>query len=59
MSPLILCEITVVGERNEELFIKVWEPLLSRGVLKTLRENLERKAQRGQYLLTVDLDCYK
>ena len=43
-----------VGEVNETFFIRVWKPLPSRCVLKTLRE-----AQRGQYLLAVDLGCYR
>ena len=41
------------------LFIKVWKSLPSKCVLKTLRGSLKGKAQRGQYLLTVGLGCYK
>ena len=29
---------TSVGEKNETFFIKVWKPLSSRRVLKTLKE---------------------
>ena len=36
----------------------MWKPLPSRLVLKTLKGNLEGKAQRGQYLQAVDLGCY-
>ena len=39
--------------------IRVWKPLPSRRVLKTLRGSLKRKAQRRQYLLAVGLGCYK
>ena len=45
-------DLTPVGEGNETFFIRVWEPLPSRRVLKTLRWSPKRKAQRGQYLLT-------
>ena len=44
------------GERN--ILNKVWKPLPSRRVLKTLRGSTKRKAQRGQYLLAVGLGCY-
>ena len=54
-----LWDPTLVGEENETLFIRVWKPLPSRCVLKTLRESLKGKAQRGQYLLAVGLGCYK
>ena len=44
------CEIpTSVGKENEAFFIRVWKPLLSRRVLKTLRGSPKGKAQRGQY----------
>ena len=32
----------MVGEENETLFIRVWKPLPSRHVLKTLRESSKR-----------------
>ena len=48
------CEIpTSVGEGNKIFLIRVWKPLLSKRILKTLRENPKEKAQRGQYLLGV------
>ena len=31
---LMLRDLTLVGERNELLFIRVWKPLPTRGVLK-------------------------
>ena len=34
---------------NEALFIRVWKPLPSIRVLKTLRGSRKEKAQRGQY----------
>ena len=37
----------------------MWKPLPSRHVLKTLRGSPKGKAERGQYLLTVSLGCYK
>ena len=46
-----------VGEGNKTFFTRVWKSLLNRRVLKTLRENLKGKAQRGQYLLAVGLGC--
>ena len=49
---------TSVGEENKTIFIRVWKPLFRRGVLKTLRENPEGKAQRRQYLLAVGLSRY-
>ena len=48
-----------VGEENEIPFIRVWKPLLSRRVLKTLRGSTKEKAQRGQYLLVVSMGYYK
>ena len=45
-------------EENETFFIKVWKPLSSRHVLKTLRGSLKGKVQRGQYLLAVGLGGY-
>ena len=54
-----LWDSTSVGEENETPFVRVWKPLPSRRVLKTLRESLKGKAQRGQYLLAVCLSCYK
>ena len=32
-----LCDPSSVGEENETFFIRVWKPLPSRRVLKTLR----------------------
>ena len=49
---------TSIGEENEAFFIRVWKPLPSRHVLKTLRRNPKGKAQRGQYRLAVGLGCY-
>ena len=40
-------------------FIRVWKPLPSIRVLKTLRESSKRKSRGRQYLLAVDLGCYK
>ena len=48
----------MVGEENEKFF-RVWKPLSSIRILKTLRENSKGKAQRGQYLLDVCLGRYK
>ena len=48
-----------IGEGNEAFFIRMWKPLPSRHVLKTLRGSPKGKAERGQYLLTVSLGCYK
>ena len=45
------------GERN--IPYKVWKPLPSRSILKTLRGSPKEKAQRRQYLLAVRLGCYK
>ena len=64
---------TSVEEKNETFFIKMWQPLLPRHILKTLRENpkrkpqnesvllqkLYRKTQREQYLLVMSLYRYK
>ena len=47
---------TLVGEENETPFIRVWKPLPSIRVLKTLRGSSKEKAQQGQYLLAVGLD---
>ena len=46
-------------KENETFFIKVWKLLPSRRVLKTLRGCSKGKAQKGQYLLTVGMGCYK
>ena len=46
-------------EKNEASFIRVWKPLPSRLVLKTLRGSPKGKIQRGQYLLAVGLGRYK
>ena len=44
---------------NETFFIRVWKPLSSKHVLKTLKGSSKGKTQKGQYLLAVDLDYYK
>ena len=49
----------MVGEENEAFFIRVWKPLASRRVLKTLRGSPKGKTERGQYLLAVGLGRYK
>ena len=56
---VILWDPISVGEENETPFIRVWKPFSNRCVLKTLRESPKGKAQRGQYLLAVDLGRYK
>ena len=53
-----LWDPTSVGEENKAFFIRVWKPLPSRHILKTLRRNPKGKAQREQYLLVVGLHCY-
>ena len=45
------CEIPLVGEDNKAFFGRVWKPLPSKHVLKTLRGSSKGKAQRGQYPL--------
>ena len=50
---------TSVREENKAFFIRVWKPLSSRHVLKTLRGSPKGKTQTGQYLLGVGLDHYK
>ena len=50
---------TLVRGGNEAFLLRVWKSLLSRRVLRTLRESSKGKAQRGQYLLVVGLGCYK
>ena len=49
----------MVGVRNKIFILRMWKPLPSRRVLKTLKGNPKGEAQREQYLLAVDLDCYK
>ena len=44
---------------KEAFFIRVWKPLPSRHVLKTLKGSPEGKTQKGQYLQVVDLGYYK
>ena len=51
--------LTLVGEENKTLFIRVWKPLPSKYVLKTLGESIKEKAQRRKYRLVVDLGRYK
>ena len=46
---------TLVGEENETFFMRVWKPLPSRLVLKSLRGSLKGKAQKGQYPLALRL----
>ena len=53
-----LSDRTLVGEENETPFIRVWKPLSSIRVLKTLRGSPKGKAQRGQYLLAAGLGRY-
>ena len=36
-----MCDPTLVGEENETTFIRVWKPLLSKRVLKTMRGSLK------------------
>jgi len=56
---LVHCERdTSVGEKNVVFFIRAGKSLHSRRVLKTLKRSSKGKAQRGQYLLVVGLDCY-
>ena len=50
---------TSVGEGSKTFFIRVWKPLPSRHVLKTLSGSSKGEAQRGQYLLAVGLGRYK
>ena len=57
MGSVIRSHIGCGGEWNT--FISVWKPLSSKHVLETLRKSPKRKAQRGQYMLTVDLGRYK
>ena len=45
-----------VGSRGEETTIYKGVETMR---FKDLRESLKGKAQRGQYLLTVDLGCHK
>ena len=64
-----LCCPSLVGEDNKPPFIKVWKPSPSRCVLKphwlgrrtnqASKGSPKGKAQRGQYVLEVDLGCYK
>ena len=46
-----------IGEENEVSVMRVWKPLPSRHVLKTLRGS--QKGKQGQYLLVVSLSRYK
>ena len=54
-----LWDPTSVGNENKTFFIRVWKPLPSIRILKTLRGSPKGKAQRGQYLLAVGLGYYK
>ena len=45
-------------EENETPFIRMWKPLPSRRVLKTLRRSPKGKTQRRQHLLAVGLSRY-
>ena len=49
----------MVGEEDETFFIRVWKPLPNIYVLKTSRGSPREKVQTGQYLLAVNLGCYK
>ena len=50
------CDVPHLFEEvNKTLFIRVWKPSPS---IHPLRESPIRKAQRGQYLLAVDLGRY-
>ena len=42
---------------DETFFIRVWKPLPSKRILKTLRRSSKGKAQKIQYRLEADLDC--
>ena len=53
-----LSDPTSVGEGNETFLIRVWKPLPSRRVLKTMRLTMICKGQSEQYLQAVDLGCY-
>ena len=53
------CEIPHWLGRNKTFFIRVWKPLSSRHVLKTLSGSPKGNTQRAQYLLTVGLGRYK
>ena len=39
---MFLLDPTSVGQGNKAFFIRVWKPLLSRRILKTLKESLKR-----------------
>ena len=54
-----LWDPTSVGERNEIFFIRIWKPLSSICILKSLRRSPKGKAQREHYLLAASLSCYK
>ena len=50
---------TSVGEENESLHIRVWKPFSNRRIFKPWGWRRYVMGQSGQYLLTVDLGCYK
>ena len=50
---------TSTEEGNKAFFIRVWKPLPSRRVLKTLWGSPKGKAQSGQNLVAVGLDRYR
>ena len=54
-----LWDPTSVGEGNKAFLVRVWKPLPSRRVLRTLRGSPKGKAQGGQHQLAVGLGCYK
>ena len=43
----------------KHFFIRVWKPLPSRRILKTLKGSPKREAQREQNLLAVGISRYK
>ena len=43
---------------TKKLIIRVWKPLPSKHVLKTLRGSQKEKVQRGEYRLAVGLNRY-
>ena len=57
-----LWDPTLVGERTETFFIRVWNPLLNRRILKTSRESSKEKAQRedniSRWWVWASLGCY-
>ena len=48
-----------VGEGNETFFIRVWKPLLSRHVLKTLDGMFERESPRKTIFASGELELFE